>query len=278
MRVTRDTNIGLHPHTLTLPHPHTPTPPRMSAPFLLRLLLAAIVLQDVVWVLVMRSNRDRWPEWTAIVALGLAFCQTGLAALLLVLGTGPGWWKRVAVAALLTILAGWVGQRATNGLATWQGIMLLDLAIVAGPLVVARLAGMRIVPDDAAGESAAASRQYSILGLLILMTLTAVLLAIARAMAPWGEIGQLAVFAISLGAIPWICGPLALSRLPASWPILAASIVCPLAGLAIAQTGFPPNHPLQLIAMCCVQGALAVAACLVVRLAGYGLVWPGVRD
>ena len=276
MRVRRP---AISARTFPLPHSRTLTPPhfRMPGPFLLRLLVSAIVLQDIVWVLVMRSNRDSWPEWTAIVAIGLAFCQTGLAALL-VLATGPGWWKHVGVAALFTVLAAWLGQRATLGIPmTWLGIMVLDLAIVAGPLIVARLAGMRVVPQGRAEEPSAATRQYSILGLLILMTLTAVLLSIARALAPWVEIGQLAVFAISLGAIPWICGPLALSSLSWPWPILAAAIVCPLAGLAIAQTDFPPNHPAQLIAMCCVQGGLTVAACAVVRLAGYVLVWPG-RD
>jgi hypothetical protein len=134
---------------------------------------------------------------------------------------------------------------------------------------------MRVVPVDRLDDLPAASRQYSILSVLVLTTFVAVLLGIARTIATWGDVAGIAVFAMACGAIPWVCGTLTLSGFHWQWAVLAAAVVCPLAGLAIAQTGFPPEeHAGQLVAMCCVQGALTVAACAVVRLAGYRLVWP----
>jgi hypothetical protein len=145
---------------------------------------------------------------------------------------------------------------------------------LAAPLVAARLAGMRIVPASRLDDLPPASRQYSILGVLALTTFVAVLLGIARAIASWGDVAQVALFAMALGAVPWVCGTLALSGFRWYWAVIAGSIVCPLAGHFIADTGFPPDHPTALIVMCSVQGALTVAACTVVRVAGYRLVWP----
>src|SRR5688572_27912280 len=91
---------------------------------LLRLLIVAILVQDLVWVLLLRGSRSGWPEWPAIVGMGLAFGQVGLAALLL-LATGPGRWLRAGVAAAFHFFAAYLACRATRGeLWTWLGIML----------------------------------------------------------------------------------------------------------------------------------------------------------
>ncbi len=254
-----------------------PVPPDQRR-WLLCLLVAAVLVQDLVWVLVLRGSRDHWPGWPAIVAMGLAFCQVGLAAMLLLLPAGSGRLVRLAVASLFYFAAAYLACRAAPGhFQIWMGIMLLDVAIVAAPLGAARLAGMRVVPLDRLGDLPPASRQYSILGILLLTTLVALLLGIARAIATWGDVAAVAVFAMGLGSIPWLCGPLMLSGFHWRWSIVAGALVCPLAGYAISNTGFPPNHPVELIAMCYAQGLLTIAACGVVRVAGYRLVWPSVN-
>jgi hypothetical protein len=57
--------------------------------------------------------------------------------------------------------------------------------------------------------------------------------------------------------------------------ILATVAVCPLVGWGLSKTGFPPEHPRELIAMSCLQGALTLGTCAVIRAAGYYLAWPG---
>ena len=242
---------------------------------LFALLLSAIAAQDLAWIAVLRGRTLDWPQPAAVAAMGSAFCQVSLAALLLLAVDFP-LRIRWAVAGSLYLAAACIASRAASEeIVPWLGIMLLNLAIVAAPLLAARVAGMRIVAVDRLEDQPAASRQYSILGVLALTTFVAVLLGIARAIATWGDVAAVAVFAMALGAIPWACGTLALSGFHWRWAVFAGAVVCPLAGLAIAKTGFPPEeHPIQLVAMCCVQGALTIAACIVVRLAGYRLVWP----
>jgi hypothetical protein len=248
--------------------------PQVHGWLLLVLLVAAIAMLDVVAIVAMQGKSLDWPRTAAVMAMGAAFCQVGLGGLL-VLAIWPRWWFRGAIAGLLHVGAAIIGSRATSEeFWPWLGIMLLDLAIVAAPLLAARLAGMRIVPVDRLDDLPPASRQYSILGVLALTTLVAVLLGIARAIATWGDVAQVAIFAMGLGAIPWACGTLALSGFRWYWAVIAGSIVCPLAGYGIAFTDFPPRHPTELIVMCCVQGALTIAACSVVKVAGYRLVWP----
>lgn len=243
---------------------------------LLRLLVAAVLVQDLVWLLDLRGSRSEWPDWPAIIGMGLAFGQMGLVGLLL-LATGPGRWLRAGIAVAFYFFAAYLAYRATDGeLVTWLGIMLLDASVVAAPLGAARLLGIRVVHIDRYADLPPASRQFSILGILMLTTLVAVLLGVSRAIATWGDVAAVAVFAIGLGAIPWICGPLMLSGFHWRWAILAGTVICPLAGYAISNTGFPPEHPTELIAMCYVQGLLTLAACGVVRVADYRLVWPGV--
>jgi hypothetical protein len=107
----------------------------------------------------------------------------------------------------------------------------------------------------------------------VLTTFVAVLLGIGRQLRfPWEELGQIALFSVAIAAIPCILAPLALSRVP--WPasLIAAATLCPATGAVLAFTGFPPNQPLELAFMCGVQGAVIIAACAVVRIAGYRLV------
>jgi hypothetical protein len=145
--------------------------------------------------------------------------------------------------------------------------MLLALVVVAAPLAIARLAGVGIVPIHE-HEAPRGSRQFTILGLLSLTTFVAVLLGIGRLLKfPWGELGAIAVFVVANGAIPWTL---------ASWPwpttLIVGAAVCTAAGAVMSLTGFPPNDPLSLAAMCTIQGIVIIAALAVVQIAGYRLV------
>jgi hypothetical protein len=241
----------------------------------LRLLAAAIFLQNLVWLVVLRSSGTDWPSVPAVIAMGLVFAQVGLAAVLVMWGSG-NLLLRSLVAVPLLVFAAILASRSTNeNLPAWTSILLAITAIIGAPLAVARLAGVRIVnfsePLDLAG-----SRQFTIFGLLTLTTLVAVILGVCRLLQfPWEEIGQVALFAVALGGIPWICAPTSLAANRWHWVVIPAVVVCPLAGWLISFTGLPPEqHKVALIAMACIQGALTISACAVVRVAGYRLVWP----
>jgi hypothetical protein len=244
---------------------------------LIRLLAAALFLQNLVWLVVLHAGAIDWPSYPAVVAMGLVFAQVGLAAVLVTWGAGPLHLRALAVVPLMFLSAVLAARSTNQNLPLWLGVLLADAAIVAAPLGVARLAGVRVArieePADGPG-----SRQFTIFGLLTLTTLTAVTMGICRLLEfPWNEIGQFALFAVALAGIPWICAATALAVDRWYAVALAGGIVCPLAGWLISLTGFPPaNQPLELIAMSCVHGAITIAACAVVRVAGYRLVWPSI--
>lgn len=241
----------------------------------LRLLAAAIFLQNLVWLVVLRTSGTDWPSVPAVIAMGLVFSQVGLAAVLVVWGSGPLLLRSLAAIPLLFFAAILAARSTNENLPAWISILLAILAIVSAPLAVARLAGVRIVPSDEPLD-AAGSRQFTIFGLLTLTTLVAMILGVCRLLRfPWQEIGQVSLFAVALGGIPWFCSPTALAADRWQWVVIPATVVCPLAGWLISLTGFPPEeHKLALVAMACVQGALTIGACAVVRVAGYRLVWP----
>jgi hypothetical protein len=260
---------------LTPPKSPDPLVPAVSPRLLLSLLAAALLLQNVVWPMALQYDGDDWPAPAAIGALGIAFAEISLAAALLVWGTRY-LLARGLVALLMYGGAGYMAAVAVNspGLKTWMATMLVVWAIIAIPLAIARLAGVVVLR---AGESDAprGSRQFTILGLLSLTTLVAGALGIAqRLQFPWGELGGIALFTLALGAIAWTLLPLLLSRIPLLGSILAAGVICPLMGVAMAHTGFPPEEPVELTAMCLVMGAVIVAACAAVRVAGYRLAGP----
>jgi hypothetical protein len=262
--------------------PLSPEKPRPAAPyalgeypdFLLGLLFAAVLVLDLAGIAVLRSGESDWPSRPAVVAMGFAFAQTGLVAVLLALGGGL-FWTRAALAAPVYCSAACLGCHAarhtSEHLPVWFLIMLVDGAVVAAPLVVARLAGLGIV-RGAGRKSPSGSRQFTILGVLTLTTIVAILLGLARLFQfPWHEIGSVVLFSLAAGGIPWLGALITLSDL--SWLVagLAMTIYCPLAGWLISLTGFPPPDVAELIVMSCLQGAITIAACAVARIAGYRL-------
>ncbi len=244
----------------------------------LRLLAAAIFLQNLVWLVVLRSSGADWPAVPAVIAMGLVFAQVGLAAVLVVWGSGT-LLLRSLVAIPLIFFAAILAARSTNeNLPAWISILLAITVIVGAPLSIARLAGVWIV-KSCEPLNMAGSRQFTIFGILTLTTLVAVILGIGRLLFPWREIGGVALFALALGGIPWICAPTALAADRWHGIVIPAVVVCPLAGWLISLTGFPPEqHKVALIAMACIQGALTIGACAVVRVAGYRLVWPNMGE
>jgi hypothetical protein len=253
--------------------------PASGRRLLLGALASTLLAQSLIWPIILRMYDASWPAASAIAAMGIAFAQLGLAAVLVILGTGS-----LAIRGLIAVLlyfgAAFLAFRAVRGegISGWLAIMLLVIGVICAPLVIARLSGVAIVPA-VTGPPARGSRQYTIWGLLVLTTVVAVLLGIGRHLRfPWVELGAIAVFGVVVAVIPGILAPLALSRLP--WPtsIIAGASICPAAGALLTFTGFPPpRQPIELAAMCLIQGAVIVAACLVARASGYRLSVPWER-
>ena len=245
---------------------------------LLGLLLGALLSQNLVWPVALRMADAQWPATPAIIAMGIAFAQISLAAIVLVL-CASSLAVRGLIALLLYAGSAFLAFRSVrgDGIGGWLAIMLMGFGVISAPLVIARLAGMAILPD-ASTAAVRGSRQYTIWGLLVLTTLVAVLLGIGRQLRfPWGELRQIGLFSVAIAIIPCTLAPLALSRVP--WPatLIAGAVLCPAIGAMLSFTDFPPYQPLQLAGMCLVQGAVIVASCLVVRIAGYRLVGPWER-
>ena len=290
----------------------------------------------------------KWPGWTAIVGMALAFMQTSMASVLLVWGRGWLLGRGFTTIALIAA-AGYVSAGCTSdSVDLWIGIMSAIAGIVASPFIIARLAGFVLIAQPTAGiapralpqfstrqvmgltvlvaavlgvsnwfgesggpiaaaialvmllgllpsayliwsagktlgpsaaspipDSPVEARQFTLLSLLSLTTVAGAAFGVARYLDfPWDEIGKVAMFMVALGAIPWTAIPLALGCVRLWIPLAATAVVCPLVGWAISKTGFPPEHPGELIAMTCLQGSLTLGICAVVRLAGYRLAWP----
>ncbi len=260
------------PAQLAVPRPQ-------HAALLLGLLAGAILSQNLVWPVALRMCDAKWPDVLAIIAMGIAFAQIGLAAILLVLCVNS-----LVIRGLFVLVlyagAAFLAFRSSGGggMSGWLAFMLVCLAITSTPLVIARLAGVAIVPR-VLGASPRGSRQYTIWGLLVLTTLVAVLLGIGRQLNfPWGHLGEIGLFSVTIAAFPCLLPPLALSKVPWQAALFAVPALSPVAGAVLTWTGFPPpNQPLQLAAMASIQGAVILAACLVVRVAGYRLTGPWER-
>jgi hypothetical protein len=245
-----------------------------SRRLVLVLLAAAILLQDLVWLVAVRLT-DGWPAWPAIVAMALAFSQATVTAVLFVWSPG-GFVGRSIIAIVNIVVAGYVAARCTNdNVANWIGIMTFTAGLVAAPPAVFRFSGVRLVAADSPNELPRRSRQFTIFGLFSLTTVVCVALGVARYLNfPWEIIGQTGIFVLAMGTIPWVASTLALCRVPVWVTLVQSAVLCPMVGWGLALTGFPPNDPAPLMAMTCLQGGITLGICAVIRVAGYHLAWP----
>jgi hypothetical protein len=248
---------------------------RQSATLLLWLLATAVVVQDIAWLVLLRSMGWRWPHLATVFAIGLALSQVGMAGVWLALARGP-FCLRGLLLLVAIFLGGLLGSKATTGyLAHWWIVTAIYAAVTALPLVAARYAGVSILAgDDPAADPR--GRQFTIRAILILTTSVAVLLGISRTLDfPWRQMGEIALFGLGLGLIPWVLGLWYLHTDTRLWPAVGAIVVCPLAAYLIERTGFPPaNQTALLIAMTTVQGVLTLGIAAILRLAGLRLHLP----
>lgn len=250
---------------------------RGSAALLLGLLATAVAVQNVAWVVLLRSTGWRWPHPAAVFAIGLALASIGMAGLWLALARSPFWQRGLLVLGAV-LLGGPVAAHATSGLLMhWWVATAVYAAITALPLAAARFAGVHLPAENSDAAPDPRTRQFTIRGILVLTTSAAVLLGVGRVLDfPWRQMGETALFGLALGLIPWVVG---LGRLRAekrSRPVLAAVVVCPLAGWLIDLTGFPPPNQIGLlIALTSVQGVLTLGMAEILRLAGQRLHLPG---
>lgn len=248
---------------------------RQSATLLLWLLVAAVVVQDITWLVLMRSTGWRWAHPAAVFAIGLALSQVGMSGVWLALARGP-LWRRGLILLAAILFSGPLASQATTGyLVHWWVVTANYAAITALPLIAARYAGVCI----SAGDDSAADlrgRQFTIRAILMLTTGVAVFLGIGRTLDfPWRQMGETALFGLALGLIPWVLGIWYLRTETRLWPAVGAMVVCPLAAYLIELTGFPPaNQIALLIALTTVQGVLTLGIAAILRLAGLRLHLP----
>lgn len=259
----------------TAPEPLARTAGRQSATLLLWLLVTAVVVQDIAWLVLLRSMGWRWAHWATVFAIGLALSQVGMAGVWLALARGPLWRRGLLLLAAI-FFSGLLASQATTGyLVHWWIVTANYAAITAVPLAAARYAGVIISASDVPAADPR-GRQFTIRAILILTTGVAVLFGIGRTLNfPWRQMGEIALFGLALGLIPWVLGLWYLRTDTRLWPVLGALVVCPIAALLIERTGFPPaNQTAMLIAMTTVQGVLTLGIAAILRLAGLRLNLP----
>jgi hypothetical protein len=159
--------------------PHAAVPQRS---LLVPSLLAALAAVDVIaWPL---AYGQQWPHPVLLLCYALAFSQMSLVAIWSALGrTHP------LVRALVLIAAIGIGQLALSILhghgEQWTILLSLQVASVAGPLLVARRLGVRIARDSGVEETRdVRPLQFTLGHLLGGLTAVAVVMGTARVVFP----------------------------------------------------------------------------------------------
>lgn len=242
---------------------------------LLWLVLVACLVVDLV-VLSVVVHQD-WPELPGVIGLGLALAQVSLLVAWLIWGTWNIVWRVVATSAatcaLSVMAAGSVDD--FDEAPEWFGILLFYVAMVATVLFISRWMGYRVTVDTALRDDAPQRRwQFSIWSLLSVMTAVGVLLGLLRLVEwPGHDLVEAILFFLILTTTT--CLVFFVSFLGGEsvwrWLIAAATILtlCPLAGLLMALTGFPPHDDWrELMAMNTIQGATIVGIVSALRTGG----------
>lgn len=235
------------------------------------LLVGAFVALDAAVLLAMRLSGEDWPQITSIVALGLAFGQTAVAATYFIFGR-----LNVVLRSVLLILVagamGYLGNRATGArhFGVWWGVMFGICAPLVVVALLARLRGVRLAHrDDPPGER---RWQMSLWELFSLTTAIALQLGVVQFLQmPPESLVEIALFCLTINILPLVCLTSTLGlRQWAGWAG-GALLFSPLAGVALAYTGFPPPDIEPLAAMTFVQALCLLAAGSVLRVSGYRL-------
>src|SRR5690606_5537598 len=90
---------------------------------------------------------------------------------------------------------------------------------------------------------------------------------------PPERLWEIALFCLTINILPLVC--LSCTLGPRQWAGWAGAVLLfsPLAGVALAYTGFPPPDIKPLAAMTFVQALCLLATGSVLRVSGYRLVW-----
>jgi hypothetical protein len=249
----------------------------MKAPVVvIWLLIVACVAVDLAVIRELQLSQATWPERTGILGIGLAFGQQVLVTAWMVWGR----WNllvRVAVTVCATFGLGWLGASSEAGASqsgVWFSAMLIFLALLAAPMLAARLMGYSVLrpedTDDQQRRRSLRARQFSIWSLLTVMTAVAVILGVLR-YADWLQDDLVAailfftVFSIAT-CIVLFCGLFFRARIVG---LVVTLLVSPVAGYCLSRTGLTANDTREMIELSCLQGLVVIVGVLVLRSAGY---------
>ena len=256
---------------------------------LLPMLIVASLAADLALVTTLAERNTEWPDLLAAVSLGLAAGQINLGTLWSVLGYRHLPWR---VAVLLVVPLGWsFGIAASapeilpayNRVATWGVHFLTHTALLASILILARMAGARLLLG-ALAPNERKRRQFTLRYLFAWLTATAIIMSALRstfenaegvqADISWLEITVLAFVNTTLGlTCVWlICDTRRYSsRLVATF-VTAFPAAC-IVGWVVIEAG---SAIFALPLLWLVAGLYSAIAFGVLRIAGYRLIWvPG---
>ena len=194
--------------------------------------LATLLLDQVV-----ATQLCLRPDPALMLLLGLAFGQLALLAMWSVLGSTPWLLRLLAVAAVAALLSGPFASATAGRWSEWFLVLGLFSAAVALPTLVYRWAGLCASEIEVESQRSAKHRnlqyyQFTVGGVLSLMTAVGVLLGLARhATFPWQHTAALACYG----------GCLTLVALTSLWAIVSPQAISwrlgMLTGLCLAAGG-----------------------------------------
>jgi hypothetical protein len=255
-----------------------------SSTLIVWLLVAACIAIDLAMIGELQVRRNEWPEAGGVIGLGLVFSQVTLMALWTVWGRSHILFR--GVSALLGVwavsfLASYSERGGPLGVGTWFGVLLLFCGVSLIPFIIARFANFTLTNEAEEKPHSTgrrlSSNQFTIWGLLSLMTAVGIALAVTRfAEFPMEQLLEVAVFFTLLAAS--VCAVLLLALyvsrlLPAILATTVICAICPVAGVLLSLTELNTGEgTLDLVVMMCVQGVASLFAAIVLRAGGYRLV------
>ncbi|MDA1053343.1 MAG: hypothetical protein O3C40_23075 [Planctomycetota bacterium] len=245
------------------------------------LLIAACIAIDLAMIGELQVRRNEWPEAGGVIGLGLVFSQVALIALWTVWGR-----SHVLVRGVGTLLAIWAVSGLASysqfggwaGVSRWFGVLLLYCGVALFLFIVARFANYELSKQDAAKPQTTkrhlSSNQFTIWGLLSLMTAVGISLTAARfADFPMRQLVEAVAFFSLLAATVCTIILLALSLSKVRGAVIGAIVICPTAGFLLSLTALATGAGrLELTLLMCVQGVASLSAAVALRTAGFRLV------